>query len=184
MFPIIILQLDPGFKDYRLYTLTWSGDETPLGQIVVPKVANGDFQVGTEYWFIVNNFAATSQTSLTFSWVDKSWDDPPVEDVLAFDLPVAMNLSETTDPGASNMLFVYTDPTSGNQFALAWGLTGERNAWSGDLNWYTTSQSFNPFTVPEGSPVNELAFVGDIAFRSETLFISPNTVEMPAEQSA
>lgn len=180
MIPFIVGQLDPGFKDYRLYTLTWSGDETPLGQIVVPHVAYEDFQVGNEYWFMVNNFEATEQTTLTFSWVDKSWDDPPVEDVSSFALPVAMNLQESSSPGKNDMLFVYSDASSGNQFSLAWGLTGERNAWSGQLNWYTTSQSYNPFNVPEGVPVTSLAFVSNTDPRGENFFISANNVEMPS----
>ncbi len=135
----IPMQIDPGEKDYRIYTLEWSGSQ--IGQILVPHTSNalGTILPGTEYWYMTANISSVIRiTSLVVSWVDYTWaaNPSPSLGALSFTMPQNPSWSSTSAPSSSSMTFVRN-----GQFAavLVWGLTVSGGVWSGSLDWYTTS---------------------------------------------
>ena len=132
----IPLQVDPGDKDYRIYTMTWDGN--PLGSILVPRASNpsGSFLKGTEYWYMPSNITSTTTTTnLVISWQDFEWSTSPPSGTLSFTMPQSPGWTETTAPSSSSMTFV-----KNGQFGvtLTWGLVQGRT-WTGSLRWYNTS---------------------------------------------
>ena len=132
----IPMQIDPGEKDYRLYTLNWNGGA--IGSILVPRTSNpsGSLLKGTEYWYMTSNITSTtSATNLIMSWQDYDWSTTPPSGTLSFTMPQSPSWTETTAPSSSSMTFV-----KNGQFGvtLIWGLNQGRT-WTGSLRWYSTS---------------------------------------------
>lgn len=135
----IPMQIDPGDKDYRIYTLDWNG--TTIGSILVAHISNalGTILPGTEYWYMTSNITtSTRQTNLVISWVDYTWaaNPNPSLGTLSFTMPQNPSWTATSAPSSSAMTFV-----KNNQFgvALVWGLTLTSGVWGGALDWYTTT---------------------------------------------
>jgi uncharacterized caspase-like protein len=134
------MQLDPGEKDYRIYTLDWSG--STIGQILVPHTSNslGTILPGTEYWYMTANITSVIRiTNLVISWVDYTWaaNPSPSLGTLSFTMPQNPSWSSTSAPSSGSMTFV-----KNGQFGvvLVWGLTlSGGGVWGGALDWYTTS---------------------------------------------
>lgn len=132
----IPLEIDPGDRDYRIYTLDWNG--SIIGSILVPRVSNGSgsYQAGTEYWYMTSNITSMSTaTNLVISWRDYDWTTAPSPGTLTFTTPQSPAWSATTVPSSSAMTFVRN-----GQFGvtLIWELV-EGRTWSGALRWYSTS---------------------------------------------
>ena len=135
----IPMQIDPGDKDYRIYTVNWNG--ATIGSILVPDVINGlgTLLPGTEYWYMTTNITTTTrQTDLVISWVDYTWaaNPSPSLGTLSFTMPQNPSWTPTSAPSSGAMTFV-----KNGQFGvvLAWGLTLTAGTWGGSLDWYTTS---------------------------------------------
>lgn len=176
--PFMVFQLDPGHRDYRLYTLYWSEQSTPLGQVLVPNTASGDFQPGQEYWYMSENMEPEGETSLTFSWTDYAWGEGPIPSGAAFLLPQPLEFEGPQTPEQAPTLFSLVNPGNPQQvFALSWLLVGSAGDWGGNLDWYATTQSWNPFT--DSSSSGSLLFKGDQAVLDTTWWVDPGTVKMP-----
>lgn len=135
----IPMQIDPGDKDYRIYSIDWNG--ILIGSILVPHVINslGNFVPGTEYWFMTANISTTTrQTDLVISWVDYTWAASPSPSLgtLSFTMPQSPSWTAVSAPSSGAMTFV-----KNGQFGvvLVWGLTLSGGVWGGSLDWYTTS---------------------------------------------
>ena len=134
----LILQMDPGVKSYRYYSIT---DVTgaSVGQVLVPKTTgtlNGvTYDAGTEYWFDVA-VLSTLPSALTFSWEDYDWTDTgPSIGTQSFRMPEDATWARTDPPASSSSSFV--DNTL--DVVLAWLLTYSGGSWGGTLTWYNTS---------------------------------------------
>jgi hypothetical protein len=135
----IPMQIDPGEKDYRIYTINWNG--ATIGSILVPHVTNslGTLLSGTEYWYMTANITtSTRQTDLVISWVDYTWAASPSPSLgtLSFTMPQNPVWSSTIAPSSGALTFV-----KNGQFGvvMVWALTLTGGTWGGSLDWYTTS---------------------------------------------
>jgi hypothetical protein len=135
----IPMQIDPGEKDYRIYTFVW--DSFTIGSILVPHTNNpsGSFLSGTEYWYLTSNITSVARaTDLVVSWVDYTWAAAPSPSLgtLSFTMPQRATWSATTAPSSSSMTFVKNGQFG---FALTWALTLTGSTWGGSLNWFSTT---------------------------------------------
>ncbi len=117
----IPLQLDPGEKDYRIYTLEWNNNQ--IRQILIPHTSNalGTLLPGTEYWYMTANITSAIRiTNLVVSWVDYTWaaNPSPSLGTLSFTMPQNPTWSSTSAPSSGSLTFVRN-----GQFAavLVWG---------------------------------------------------------------
>lgn len=148
---MIILQMDPGVKSYRYYTIK-NAAGTNVGQVLVPKTTgelNGvRYDQGTEYWFDVDALS-TRPSSLTFSWEDYEWTDtPPTLGTQSFTMPEDASWSSSTTPSSSSSNFV----DNNLDLVLGWQLTLVNNVWGGSLDWYNQTGTNTVFGGSATSP--------------------------------
>lgn len=140
------IQLDPGHKGYRLYTITYSVNSsfntyTTVGQVLVPNTGatfgSLSFVPGTEYWYLTNNVPTTSQYYLRFSWVDYDWTtSAPTVGTQSFTMNQNPSWSSTTVPSSSYSNYMVNGQY---QFCLTWGLTVSGGVWNGTLTWWNNT---------------------------------------------
>lgn len=133
----IPMEIDPGERDYRVYTFVWNSNT--LGSVLIPNNSNpgGSLLAGTEYWYMTSNITTTyHQTNLVVSWVDYTWATTPSLGTLSFTMPQSASWSSSSAPSSGTMTFV-----KNGQFgvALVWGLTNASGVWGGQLDWYSTT---------------------------------------------
>src|SRR5262245_24510011 len=68
-------QLDPGFKDYLIYKIYLTEDNSFLGQVVVTNTAGGGYDANREYWYMTTNLSNTSAIKIVGGG-SKAWSTP------------------------------------------------------------------------------------------------------------
>lgn len=143
--PFFVFQQDPGVKGYRYYTITDNFNNN-IGQVLVPKTTQGTYSAGTEYWFDVVVLADSTRT-LTFSWQDYEWTDPPPTlGTQSFTMPQAPGWSAGEMPATSPSNFV--DNVA--NLVIGWQLTYDSGTrlWGGSLVWDNQTGLNDAFAGP------------------------------------
>ena len=155
------IQVDPGQKDFRFYTIT-QGD-TVIAYIVSMNTTQTatfggtafTFTGGQEYWYPQRSPALGMASNdagapLTFSCTgDLSWSSwPPSSEVSSappqFQASSAPGSTGWTQSWGTPANFFYRDPgNKENYLTLAWDLSVSGSTWTGYINWYTNASSSN-----------------------------------------
>jgi hypothetical protein len=145
-------QIDPGQKDYVLYTLTDDAGNQ-LGQLVVTATLNADlgFLANTEYWYLSTNLSNSSAVTFT-GGPSMSWSNPPSG---LGELSFATKRSTSWSYGYMlGSLLLDHNPLNGAVVGLNWGISNAGGIWSGQMNWYhnTATNVLGPGTTVRLAP--------------------------------
>lgn len=147
-------QLDPGWKDYVLYTLTQNGVQ--VGKVLVTATTGGGYTGSREYWYMNQNVATGS--SLTFSsGAPDTWSNPPSGlGTLSF---TTQRRPLWVSGTPSTTMELYTNPLTGERVGIDWQMSDSGGTWTGSINWWhsTTGNIFGAnqsITLSPGTPAS------------------------------
>jgi hypothetical protein len=134
-------QIDPGNKDYVLYTL--KEGEVFAGHVLVTRTAGLGFAADREYWFMTVNLAGAPQLTVN-SAAAQYWSTPPP----ALGAPSFVTLrnpvwiADTPTVGVLNEIIAIT----GQRIGIDWQMTNVGGVWSGYIKWWnnTTGNIWGP----------------------------------------
>jgi hypothetical protein len=161
------LQMDPGDKTYRWYSVHYETGTQPhahIANVLVPRVDvtidKTTYRAGTEYWF--NVVTSVNASAIHFCWLDyASTDSPPFLGTQSFTMPRVRTDWSSQTP--SNDATTYVNNETG--IALTWALTYDQGArrWNGHLTWYAVTQQQQNAVFHRGTPGG-----GDVQYRAST----------------
>src|SRR5262245_17330698 len=67
-------QIDPGYKDYLVYTITQGLIQR--GKVLVTRTTGGGYQADKEYWYLSTNISMSMSVTFT-SGASQYWSTPP-----------------------------------------------------------------------------------------------------------
>jgi len=143
-------QIDPGMRNYVIYTLWVSG--SPIGKVLVTgSTAGAGFDANREYWYLTQN--ASNGAALTFvGGTSEYWSNPPSGlGTLSF-VTQRRPLWGSDTPAGSMLL--ETNPLTGERVGIDWQMGSSHGSWSGSITWWhsSTGNIFGPSTVNTVSP--------------------------------
>ncbi len=135
------LQVDPGMKDFSIYTVTLHNDVL-LGLVLVARTSYEGYEAGYEYWSLTADGMEAVGESESMKWngVSDNWSQLPStgwpgEDPLPmFRTPA---LVEWLPIDAPHDVFA---TQAENNATLGFALTYEDDEWGGELNWGQTGR--------------------------------------------
>ena len=123
------------------------------------------------------NMEPSGESALTFLWEDCDWGPGPLPSGAPFLLPQPLVFEGPETPSQAPTLFLREDPNDPSQvFALSWLLVGSSGDWGGNLDWYSTSETWNPFT--DVASTGALVFKGDQPVLEASWWVDPGNVKM------
>lgn len=151
--PFIILQCDPGLRDYRKYT--FSQGVTQLGYMIVARnrqSATG-YQTGTEYWFL--NSVPQARETTTVVYEDYDWTTPPALPPGSASFTMPQNATWNAQPPSASDPLLYNNQSPA--IGIQWKLTQSGSTWGGSIIWSRTTPraGTNPNTLFAGAPATQ-----------------------------
>lgn len=146
-------QLDPGLKDYAIYTVRDSG--VTVGRVLVTRTSSSlGYAADREYWYMTANLSNSS----TVTFVSRSseyWSNPPSGlGTLSF---VTERRPTWTSSTPSGTFPLYTDSYTGERIGMDWQMNVSHGNWWGSITWWhsNTDDIFGPgpsTTLSPGTP--------------------------------
>ena len=148
-------QVDPGSKDYLIYTLT-DGSGSQLGQLLVTATAGDGYAANREYWYLTTNLSNSSAVTFT-GGTSEYWSTPPSGlGTLSFTTERTPTWTLGTERGSA---LVYSNSLTGEYESIHWGMTDTGGTWSGSISWWSnaTGNLFGPGVSRTLSPQSRTA---------------------------
>jgi hypothetical protein len=129
-------QLDPGFRDYLIYTVTDAMSGAQVAQVLVTATAGGGYDADREYWYVTTNLSNSGSYVVT-GGTSQSWSNPPSGlGTLSF----KMQRTPTWTSGTlSGTLLAYSSSLTGEFDGINWAMDNSRGTWTGSITWWHNS---------------------------------------------
>lgn len=128
-------EIDPGGKDYLIYTLTDDAG-SQLGQVLVTATTGDGYSANTEYWYVTSNLSNTSAVTVTGGSSEYWTTAPSGLGTLSFTMARTPTWTSGTSSGIK---LVYSNAFTGEYDGIDWGMSDSGGTWTGQITWWSNS---------------------------------------------
>jgi hypothetical protein len=128
-------EVDPGWKDYLIYTLT-DNSGSQLGKVLVTATAGGGYAANREYWYLTTNLSNSSAVTISGA-TSQYWSNPPSGlGTLSF---TTVRTPTWTSGSSRGTMLVYSNAFTGEYDAMSWNMSNSGGTWTGSITWVHNS---------------------------------------------
>jgi hypothetical protein len=145
-------QIDPGLKDYVIYSLT-DGNGSQVGKVLVTRTAGDGFSANREYWYMASNLSNGSAVTFTGGAATTWRTHPTGLGTLSF---TTVRTPSWTLGASTGSMLAYSNPLTGEYDGMDWEMSNASGAWTGSITWWsnTTGNLFGPGVSRTLSPTS------------------------------